>query len=279
MTTTTSRPEAVGQYLEQLRHALRFARKGDREDYLAQITDHLDERLVDIGADDSEALSTLLLRMGAPFDLASEFYSAERAKFSVPRRITHWLRRWWIGIALVAVITSGLSLEAWASHYQPLSLNLSGGYLDSVVALSGQAPVKLSEGTSAPFTWKLTDGRYRVSILFAADNGNSLAVTISPPQIVPGVPNPVSWHLESNRSTKQSPFVSARVAGHWYREIVFTTTYNCTPWSKGNPNATGHETTYVTTLPVVMSFWGNQHTLELPVQPFYLEFVGDCFGN
>ena len=147
------------------------------------------------------------------------------------------------------------------------------------MALSGQPPVKLSEGSEAPITWKLTNGRYRLSILFAATNLNSLAVTISPPDLVPGWGLFNTWQLESSSTQARRPFHSVAVKGHQYQEIVFSMIWTCKPWVKSNPNYGGGSTGYVTYLPIVMSFWGHQHTLHLAVQPFYLQFAGNCTEN
>ena len=277
MTSGKTSVDATQQYLHQIHHELRFARKRDRDDYLAQIAEHLRESREPHDSSDVETLSELQSRVGAPRDLAREFYAAERTRLNLVQRILLRVRRWWIAALVGAVVIGGVSAVRWAATYQPLSLHLAGGYQDTVIALSGKAPVKLSEGAFQPVTWKLTEGRYRVTIVFAATNTNGLAVSISPPPIVQGFPNPVSWRLQAIRTLTESPFLSARVDGHWYREIVFTTTYTCVPWSKGSPNAAGGETTYATQLPVEMSFMGFQRVVELPIQPFYLEFVGDCF--
>jgi hypothetical protein len=138
--------------------------------------------------------------------------------------------------------------------------------------------VKLTEGDVAPVTWKLTHGRYRVSILFDATNVNSLPVNVSTPQLVPGWPHPVTWHLENNGTGDLTPFRSTEVKGDDFQEVLFSETYVCSPWPKGSPNA-GGESTFVTSLPIVESFWGFQHTVQLAVQPFYLEFAGNCFGG
>jgi len=141
--------------------------------------------------------------VGSPQALAKECYAAERATFSVPRRVVHWTRRWWIGIVLVLAIASIVTCEVWAATYQPLGLNMNGAYFDNVV---------------------VTDGRYRLSILFDAENTGSHAVTISPPEFVPGWGLLDTWHLQSASSSVQTPFHSVQVKGHWYQEIVFSKT-------------------------------------------------------
>ena len=270
MTNDETGAGATQQYLQQLKHELRFARKGDREDYLAQIGEHLQESYDPHGSPSTETLTSLKSRVGSPRELAKEFYAAEKIKLSSAQRGRLWLRRWWLAVLVGVIVVASASAIRWAATYQPLSLQLAGSYQDSVVAVSGKAPLKLSEGTSQPVTWKLTVGRYRISILFAATNTNGLGVSISPPSYISGIPNPAFWRLQSVRSLEETPFHSASVRGHWYREVVFSTTYTCVPWPTGDPNATSHETTYVTQLPVTTSFMGFQHVVELPVQPFYL---------
>lgn len=279
MTVQTSNPDAAELFLERLRHELRHARKTDRNDYIAQIADHIRESRAVFANDDPDALDALLARIGQPSVLAQEFYAAERVKLNRAQRALIWVRRWWIGLVVAAIFATAISLLVWANTYQPLSLQSSGSFGDGVTALSGTAPQQLTEGNSQPVTWKLTEGHYRVSILFPVDNLNSLTVNISPPQIVQGFPLRQNWHLQSNISEKRWPFTSARVGGHTYREIVFSTSYTCTVWPKGDPNASSHSTEYLTNLPIVMSFAGFQHTLEVSIQPFYLEFAGNCFGN
>lgn len=278
MTQRTSEVDAGERYLNQLRYALRHARKSDRDDYVAQIADHIGESRSQFESADSGELDELLRRLGSPSALAEEFYASERAKLNTAQRALQTFRRRWIPISVAVVVAIVVIVEVWAATYQPISLRMSGGYSDNVEALSGRAPVKLSEDGPQPVTWQLTEGLYRVSILFSVQNDNSIAVSISPPPIVQGIPNQASWRLESTTTTKQSPFTSAPMSGHSYREILFTTTYHCTPWPQGSLNAKSPETTTVNFLPVVTSFLGHQHTLDVPVQPFYLEFLGNCFG-
>ncbi|HUZ40152.1 MAG TPA: hypothetical protein VMU68_02005 [Acidimicrobiales bacterium] len=279
MNVRTPHSDKAERFIEQLRRNLRHARRTDRDDYIAQIADHIRESRADDEADDPGALDALLNRIGEPSVLANAFYAAERVKLNEAQRVLLWVRRWWIGLVLVAVLATVTSFLAWASTYQPLSLRSSGEYSDTVVALSGKAPIKLTQGNFQPAAWKLTEGHYRLSILFPVDNLNSLAVNISPPQIVQGFPLPESWHLESIHSAKQGPFKSAHVEGKTYREIVFSTSYVCRAWPTGNPNASSFSTQSITDIPIVMSFWGFQHTLEVRIQPFTLEFAGDCFGQ
>lgn len=279
MKTQSPDPDAAERFLEQLRYELRHARRADRDDYIAQIADHIRESRDLLSPDDSAALDDLLSRIGRPSSLAQEFYAVERRKLSGMQRVLQWMRRWWVVVAVAAIVAAVVFVVTWASTYQPLSLQMNGGYLDKVIVLSGRTPVKVSGNPYEPVTWKLIDGRYRVSITYAATNDNSLGVTITPPDFANGWPLPQTWHLESNATTKQTVFTSARVEGHGYREIVFSTTFTCRPWPKGNPNSLTGATRYVTNLPLVMSFWGFQHTLDLAIQPFYLEFVGDCTGN
>ena len=184
MTVRTSMPDAAEQFLERLRHELRHARKTDRNDYIAQIADHIRESRADVAHEDPDALEALLARIGNPSDLAKEFYAAERVKLNGAQRVLVWFRRWWIGLVVATFVAAAVSLIVWANTYQPLSLQSSGSYGDGVIALSGRAPQKLTEGNFQPVTWKLTEGHYRVTILFPVDNLNSLAVNISPPPIV-----------------------------------------------------------------------------------------------
>jgi hypothetical protein len=279
MTQRTSEIDAGERYLNQLRYALRHARKSDRDDYVAQIADHIRESRSQFDPADSGELDELLRRLGPPSALAKEFYASERAKLNAAQRALQTFRRGWIAISVAVVVAMVVIIEIWAATYQPISLRMNGAYSDHVVALSGRAPVELSEGGMQPVTWQLTNGRYRVSVLFAVQNVNSIAVSISPPPTLQGIPNHATWHLKSVTSSKLSPFVSVKMRGHSSREIVFTTTYKCTPWPQGSPQSRGTETTSLNFLPIVMSFWGHEHSLELPVQPFYLAFQGNCFGQ
>jgi hypothetical protein len=272
MSAEVTSSNVVDQYLKRLRHALRHARSEDREDYLDQISEHLNETRA-VG----DSLDELIRRVGSPEALAREFYAAERAKLSRLRRFSRWLRRWWVAVLGIVVLLAIVPLDLWASSYQPLSTYMNGSYSDKVVSFSGAPAEKLVGGFSAPITWKLTDGHYRLSILYDATNVNSLSVEITPPELVGGFPNPVTWHLENPRTGKLSPFVSAQVKGGQFQEILVSETIVCTPWPKGNSNAASTSSTYITNLPIVETFWGFQHTVQLAVQPFYLEFAGDCF--
>ena len=63
------------------------------------------------------------------------------------------------------------------------------------------------------------------------------------------------------------------------QRLLLSDTYVCKSWPKGNPNANVTSSVSITNLPIVESFLGFQHTVELAVQPFYLEFAGDCFSG
>jgi hypothetical protein len=272
MSVDVTHPDAIEQYLQRLRHALKRARTQDRDDYVDQISEHLNETRV---AEDS--LDTLIRRVGSPETLAREFYVAERAKLGTPARLRRWLRRWWVGLLSLIVILVLIPGDLWANSFQPLSTQLNGEYNDKVVTINGSPPKKLVGGFSAPITWELTNGRYRVTILFDASNMNSLTVDVSPPGITNGFPNPVKWYLESSKGAL-TPFVSADVKGGQYQEILFSETYVCSRWPKGNPNSNSTSSTFITNLPIVESYLGFQHTVELAIQPFYLEFAGNCFN-
>jgi hypothetical protein len=275
MSAEITSSDAVEQYLRRLRHALRHARSDDREDYVSQIGEHLSETRI-IG----DSLDELIRRMGSPETLAQEFHIAERVKLSTLRRFARWFHNWWVLVTVLIVLLAAIPVYSWASRYQPLSTYMEGGYRDRVVSFNGAPAKKLVGGSLAPITWKLNHGHYRLSILFDASNMNSLSVEISPLSgLVPGFPSPVTWHLENSSTGALSPFVSAQVKGDQDQEIVFSETYVCKPWPKGSPNATGASTVFITTLPVVESFWGFRHTVQLAVQPFYLEFAGDCFNG
>jgi hypothetical protein len=274
MSAEVTSSDVVEQYLKRLRRALRYARSEDREDYLGQISEHLNESRVD-----DVSLDELIRRLGSPEELAQEFYAAERAKLSELGRFSRWLRQWWVLLIILIVLLAFVPVYWWASSYQPLSTYMDGSYLDKVVASSGAPPVKLTGGFAAPVTWKLTHGRYRLSILFDASNMNSLPVRIAPPELVNGFPNPVTWHLENSQTQALSSFVGVQVKGHGYQEIVFSETYVCTPWTQGSPNAPVTQSTFITDLPIVESFWGFEHTVDLAVEPFYLEFAGNCFSS
>jgi hypothetical protein len=272
MSVDVTHPDAIEQYLQRLRDALKHARTQDRGDYVEQISEHLNETRV---AEDS--LDSLIRRVGSPESLAREFYVAERAQLSKPARLGRWLRRWWILLIGVTVLLVFIPADLWASSYQPLTTHQDGEYNDKVVAISGTPPKKLVGGFTAPITWELTNGRYRVSILFDASNMNSLTVGIAPPGITNGFPNPVSWHLENSKGTP-TPFVSAQVKGDRYQEILFSETYVCKSWPKGSQNAGTASSTFIPSLPVVESYLGFHHTVELAIEPFYLEFAGNCFN-
>jgi hypothetical protein len=272
MSADVTSTDVVDQYLKRLRHALRRVRSEEREDYLSQISEHLEETRVP-----GDSLEQLVHRVGSPETLAQEFYAAERAKLSRPRRIARWFRRWWIVVIIIVILVASIPVYTWASQYQPLSLGMNGGYKVTVVSFDGAPAKKLVGGFSAPITWELTHGHYRLSILFDATNTNSLPVGISPVgSLVNGFPNPVTWHLENSEGAL-SPFVSAQAKDDVPQEILFSETYVCSSWPKGSPNAHGTSSTFVTSLPILETFWWFQHTVQLAVQPFYLEFAGNCF--
>jgi hypothetical protein len=272
MSVDVTHPDAIEQYLQRLRHALKHARTQDRDDYIDQISEHLNETRV---AEDS--LDSLIRRVGSPESLAREFYVAERAQLSSPARLWRWLRRWWIGLMGLMVILVLIPADLWASSYQPLTTHQDGVYNDKVVAIGGTPPKKLVGGFSAPITWELINGRYQVSILFDASNMNSLTVGIAPPGITNGFPNPVSWYLESSKGAL-TPFVSAQVKGGRYQEILFRETYVCSRWPKGSSNSRSTSSTFIPNLPIVESYLGFHHTVYLAIEPFYLEFAGNCFN-
>ena len=127
--------DAIEQYLQRLRRALRHALPQDHDDYVEQISEHLNEtRLID------DSLESLILRVGSPESLAREFYVAERAQLSRPVPLRRWLRRWWAGLLGLVVILALIPAVLWVNSFQPLGTQLDGEYNDSVVAVSGTPP-------------------------------------------------------------------------------------------------------------------------------------------
>ena len=269
MSAEVTQSDEIGQYLQRLRRALRHALPQDRDDYVEQISEHLNEtRMID------DSLESLILRVGSPEALAREFYAAERARLSSPIRLRRWLRQWWAGLLGLVAILALIPAVIWVNSFQPLDTHLDGEYNDSVVAVSGTPPKELLGGLTTPVTWELTSGRYRVNVLFGVTNMNSLTVNIAPPEITNGFPNPVKWYVESFPRMR---FINAQIKGGQYKEILFSETYVCSEWPKGSPTH-GASTTFISTLPIVESFFGIQRTVDLPIQPFYLQFAGNCFG-
>jgi uncharacterized membrane protein len=118
MSAQLTSSNVVDQYLNRLRHALRHVRKNDRDDYITQISDHLNEaRDVEELDVADESLAELIRRVGSPEALAREFYAAGSAKLNALQRTLRWLRRWWGIVGVVVILLAIIPTYAWASNY------------------------------------------------------------------------------------------------------------------------------------------------------------------
>jgi len=278
----------VQRYLSALRRALRHGGRAVRDEYVAQIVEHVRDQAALLDASDETQLRKVLLQLGSPSDLANEVLATEWQSLTPEQRFARRCRRWALPFVVTLVMLGGVGAVLWTSHYQPVLVDAtSGSFGTSVVALRGQAVV-VHNGASPTqtTTYSVGAGRYRVAVTFTVSDVNGLPVTVTPTSSsFPGGINPAidpfrgsyRWQVENGMTLGRRSFQSLRLNGHSWLQLVMTQTFTCTrssarPWPGGG---TYYE---LQSLPLNVTFHGFEHYVRVPIAPFWIETRANCSG-
>lgn len=190
-------------------------------------------------------------------------------------------RRWPIAVVavLIVVVAIGATLYLAASHYQPLSQSLGGGYGSQVLSSNGSLATNVMAGGGTREIWTEPSGTFHVEVIISINNDQRLGVTIDK---VLAPPNPsgtshVEVFFDSKGTTegfygyKGGPaFHPTTLASKGQLELVVHWDQECVPNS-----AQSGATTY-TTLPVEYSFMGFRHTVNVPIDALTIRPRATC---
>jgi hypothetical protein len=187
-------------------------------------------------------------------------------------------------LALVVIIViAGLTA---AYKYQPLFVGYQGQYGSYVVASNGsparhtttQVAAPLTPTLSGPVTeymWKEPKGTFTVEVIVTINNVHSLPVAID--GFAPFVSGASTGNLHayfyksgSLGSQGGTRFHSFTLGGHANRVIVVDYTQHCVPSTQGQSNSP------VGYLPVHYRFFGFNHTVNIPIQPYVMVSPLSC---
>ena len=171
-----------------------------------------------------------------------------------------------VSILVVVVVLGAVFYEA-ASHYQPLSQSLGGGYISEVLTSKG-APAQFTRVGQTVVDIE-PSGSFRVEVVFSLNNLQRFPVTIervSPPPIPSGSSDvhvffDSKGNAEGVYGVKGGPiFTPTTLASKGQLELVIHWNQECVPSSADDNDETYSE------LPVEFSFLGFHHTVNVPIQ-------------
>jgi hypothetical protein len=192
-------------------------------------------------------------------------------------------RRWPIVVVsvLIVIVAIGVALYVAASHYQPLSQTLDGGYGTQVVSNSGVLALNRVTGTAGDqqTVWTEPSGSFRVEVIFSINNDQRFPITIdkvSPPAIPSGTSN-VHVYFDSKPKDegaygwKGGPaFKPTTLASEGQLELVIHWNQQCVPTSA---DAGIHA---YSALPVAFTFLSFHHTVSVPIRDVVIAPRATC---
>jgi len=213
--------------------------------------------------------------MDHPFVENDEWMVDEADEASKRRR---WLT---VVVSLVVVIVAvGAALFVAASHYQPLSQTLAGGYGSQILASNGALATHQYTDSQHGYTvWTEPSGTFRVDVIVTLNNVQRFSVTIDK-VLAPANPSgtaDVRAFFDSNTKAtgaygyKGGPaFKPTTLASAGTLQLVVHWNQECVPIS-----AASGATTY-RTLPVEYSFMGFHHTVNVPIDALTIAPRSTC---
>lgn len=189
-------------------------------------------------------------------------------------------RRWPIAVVslLVVVVAIGATLYLAASHYQPLSQSLGGGYGSQVLSGNGTLATNRSAGGGNRIIWTEPSGTYRVEAIVTINNDQRFGVTIDKvfAPLNPSGNSDVRVYFDSSGTNvgtfgfKGGPaFHATTLASKGSLQLVVHWDQQCVPAS-----STGAMT--YTTMPVQFTFLGFRHTVNVPIDPLTIRPRATC---
>ena len=181
-------------------------------------------------------------------------------------------RRWPVVVicVVVVIVAIGVALYVAASHYQPLSQKLDGGYGSEVLTSHGVlATSRVSSDPALGSVWTEPSGSFRVEVVFTLTNVQRFPVTIekvSPP-VIPSGSSDVHVYFDSKPNAqgaygyKGGPaFTPTTLASEQQLELVIHWDQECVPTSAESGTQT------YSGLNVQYSFLSFRHTVGVPIQ-------------
>jgi hypothetical protein len=191
-------------------------------------------------------------------------------------------RRWPIVVVsiVVVIVAIGAALYVAASHYQPLSQRLSGGYGSEILTSNGAlATNRIVGGADGRVVWTEPSGTFHVEVIVTLNNDQRFGVTIDKvlaPANASGNSD-VRSYFDSKPNTVGAysykggpPFKATTLASEGQLQLVVHWDQQCVPASASN-----HSTTY-TSLPVEYAFEGFRHTVNVPIDTLTITPRPNC---
>jgi hypothetical protein len=189
-------------------------------------------------------------------------------------------RRWPVVVTslLVIVVAIGVAGYVAASHYQPLAENLEGSFGTQLLASNGSLAAS-RVGTNQNMIWTEPAGSFQVAVIVSLNNTQRFGVTIDR-VLAPANPSGTSnVHVyfdskgsdEGFYSYKGGPaFTPSSLPRGGSLTLVIHWNQQCVPSS-----AQAAATKYFV-LPVVYSFLGFRHTVNVPIEPVTIDPRSTC---
>ena len=189
-------------------------------------------------------------------------------------------RRWPVVVVsvVIVIVAIGVALYVAASHYQPLSQTLSGGYGSQVLTSNGTlATNRITSASNV--VWTEPSGSFRVEVIVTLNNVQRFPVTIdkvSAPANPSGTSNVRAYFDSTPKLTgaygyKGGPaFTPTTLASEGQLQLVVHWTQECVPTS-----AASGATTY-TNLPVEYTFMSFHHTVTVPIDTLTISPRATC---
>jgi hypothetical protein len=192
-------------------------------------------------------------------------------------------RRWPIVLVsvFIVIVALGVALYVAASHYQPLSQSLDGGYGSEVLSSNGVLAANRVTGAGANtvVVWTEPTGSFRVEVVFTITNVERFPVTIDAASAPPNPSGTSNVHVyvdskpkaEGAYGLKGGPtFTPVTLASGGQLELAIHWDQQCVPTS-----AASGATKY-TSLPVSYTFLGFHHTVDVPIQTLTITPRATC---
>jgi hypothetical protein len=193
-------------------------------------------------------------------------------------------RRRWLTVlvsVVIVIVAIGAALYVAASHYQPLSRKLGGGYGSQIESLNGTLAANRTIGVAgnSHMVWTEPSGSFLVEVVFTINNLQRFPVTIEkvlPPAIPSGTSN-VHVYFESKLGghgtygLKGGPtFTPSTLGSGSQLELAIHWNQQCVPTSADSGTST------YTALPVEFNFLSFHHTVSVPIQSLVIAPRATC---
>ena len=195
-----------------------------------------------------------------------------------PRSGRHWPI---VVVSIIVVIAAiGVALYLAASHYQPLSQNLSGGYGSQILGTNGAlATNRIAGGADGRVVWTEPSGTFHVQVIVTLNNVQRFGVTIDKVQAPANAAGntDVRTYFDSKPNLvggygyKGGPlFKTTTLASEGQLQVVVHWDQQCVPAS-----AAESATTY-RTVPVTYTFMDFRHTVNVPIDALTIAPRPNC---